>query len=572
MVEFPKVFVKHLDEDQAMKITFVYGNSELPDQSFCFLRSENEKLEATLSRIRIKIQNSITRKISKVKKKHLKDEAELPSVDVLLMKDGVRIDENKKNNEVWTSHIRMKINDCVYEIYENLPAVTDLHAPKRIMAGFPAYPKVILESCTKDESVFKWYISNKLDKHPKTKNTDVTKLKKENWIEVWDGFIYVPKESDVGFKLKVSCIPKYGEKTGIEANTISASAVQPGPGRCPFEDRHEYTKKLTDKLSLRFVSYNILADLYADSDRARNQLFPYCTAEALTLEYRKQLFLKEILGYNADIICLQEVDQKVFHDDLVPVLSTTGLKGTFNKKGGHVAEGLACLYRISKFKLIESHAIVLSQSVEAEPSLQKIASKLKENQKLKEKFMKRTTSLQVVLLESLDAPRKKILVGNTHLYFHPKSNNIRLIQAASCISYLENLLQKYQIEDPQCTIALILSGDFNSFPKGGVYKFITKGYLPKDCLDWKSNPEEEVKGLALSHSLQLDSACGTPKYTNYTEGFAGCIDYIFYEKCRFHVSAVVPFPTNEQLTKYKALPSKVFPSDHIALVCSLKWK
>ncbi|KFM83384.1 2',5'-phosphodiesterase 12, partial [Stegodyphus mimosarum] len=295
MVEFPKVFVKHLAEDQTMKITFVYGNSEFPDQSFCFLRSESEKLEATLSRIRIKIQNAVTRKISRKKKKHVKDEIELPSVDVLVMKDGVRVDENKKNNEVWTSDNRMKINDCVYEISENLPAVSDLSVPKRIMAGFPAYPKIILESCTKDESVFKWYISNKFDKHFKTKNTDVIKLEKENWFEVWDGFIYVPKESDIGFKLKISCIPKCGEKTGIEANTISTTAVQPGPGRCPFEDRHEYTKELTDNLSLRFVSYNILADLYADSERARNQLFPYCPAEALTLEYRKQLFLKEIL-------------------------------------------------------------------------------------------------------------------------------------------------------------------------------------------------------------------------------------------------------------------------------------
>lgn len=46
----------------------------------------------------------------------------------------------------------------------------------------------------------------------------------------------------------------------------------------------------------RVVSYNILADLYCDSDHTRNELFPYCPAYALHIDYRKLLIVKELLG------------------------------------------------------------------------------------------------------------------------------------------------------------------------------------------------------------------------------------------------------------------------------------
>ncbi|CAG2066169.1 unnamed protein product, partial [Timema podura] len=101
--------------------------------------------------------------------------------------------------------------------------------------------------------------------------------------------------------------------------------------------------------SFRVVSYNILADLYADSEVARTQLYPYCPSYALTIDYRKQLILRELLGYNADLICLQEVDSKIFDLDLTPVLGSVGYEGVFHRKGGTVSEGVACLFHKSKF-------------------------------------------------------------------------------------------------------------------------------------------------------------------------------------------------------------------------------
>jgi 2',5'-phosphodiesterase len=72
--------------------------------------------------------------------------------------------------------------------------------------------------------------------------------------------------------------------------------------------------------------------------------------------------------------------------------------------------------------------------------------------------------------------------------------------------------------------------------------------------------------------MKMDSACGTPKYTNFTAAFADCLDYIFYEKDKFSVQQVVPFPSEEELNLHTAIPNVVFPSDHVACIADLRWQ
>lgn len=68
------------------------------------------------------------------------------------------------------------------------------------------------------------------------------------------------------------------------------------------------------------------------------------------------------------------------------------------------------------------------------------------------------------------------------------------------------------------------------------------------------------------------SACGTPEYTNYTGDFKGCLDYIFYRKLNISLEGFVPVPVEKVLSEYVALPSEVFPSDHVALIAYWRWK
>lgn len=84
--------------------------------------------------------------------------------------------------------------------------------------------------------------------------------------------------------------------------------------------------------------------------------------------------------------------------------------------------------------------------------------------------------------------------------------------------------------------------------------------------------DEIIDGFDMSHCLSLGSACGQPIYTNFTPLFSGCLDYIFYDTKHLNVSEVIPFPSHEQVIQNIAIPSVVFPSDHLALICVLQWK
>ena len=55
-------------------------------------------------------------------------------------------------------------------------------------------------------------------------------------------------------------------------------------------------------------------------------------------------------GYNADIICLQEVDRKVFENELLPSLDLLGYTGSCKVKGQQGCEGVAMFIHGQKFR------------------------------------------------------------------------------------------------------------------------------------------------------------------------------------------------------------------------------
>lgn len=137
----------------------------------------------------------------------------------------------------------------------------------------------------------------------------------------------------------------------LEIFSSSAATEDATNGFDAFQTRHSLTPQRlpSNGHQFRVVSYNLLADFYSDSEYSRKELFPYCPPYALSLDYRKRLFLKEIRGYHSDIACLQEVDADVFDGDLKLLLSCDGLDGWYLRKG-HLPEGLATFYHTDKFR------------------------------------------------------------------------------------------------------------------------------------------------------------------------------------------------------------------------------
>ena len=74
---------------------------------------------------------------------------------------------------------------------------------------------------------------------------------------------------------------RHGSASGVGQAAISPEVgpvrLPPNPGS--GEGRHELTAQRTASPTVRFVSYNLLADQYAATDTARDVLFNYCPPE-----------------------------------------------------------------------------------------------------------------------------------------------------------------------------------------------------------------------------------------------------------------------------------------------------
>ncbi|XP_046399751.1 2',5'-phosphodiesterase 12 [Ischnura elegans] len=587
-------------EDAADKFQFSFNFCHKNvNRQFNFIRFKSETVQDFLNRVANNVGKVVEQKNKRKKKKlkpaHQSNTASAEDVseeiNVQLLKDGIPVPPELKCYEtLGHDRLRLLVCDNLYDIEVNVPWVSSLVLPDSILAGFPIYPcKLDIEFAGREESIFEWF-----------KSID-DKRNNFSWTKVGEGYFYTPLTSDIGMRLKVSCTPRRKDDEGITykegpvVEAISPTIVEAGPGRCPFEDRHGFTLERMKCPSFRVVTYNLLADTYVDSDYSRTILYPYCPPYALAINYRKQLFLKELMGYNADLICLQEVDSKVFEFDLTPVLGSIGFDGVFQRKGG-VVEGLACFFHKSKFKLVKTCSVTLGREMESNPVFAEFHGSVKGSRHghlLLTKMADLPTTLLVTILRVVECGSMTdhhVIIGGTHLYFHPMADSIRLLQTGMVLTYLEHIAQEISHEFGRKPTVLFC-GDFNSTPDTGAYRLLTTGRVEVDDPTWdsiellegyadeaerieKEMTEPNSKGITLSHSLSLNSAYQELPFTNFTSGFVGCLDYIFYSTDGdnpLRVEQVVPLPSEEEVTQNTALPSIVFPSDHLALVADLRW-
>ncbi len=561
--------LKHKEGEDRFSLSFVIKSQELNlEKQFNLSRPITETGTQFLGRINANVDKVLKKT---AKKRKADDSAASACQAKFLQSDGSQFpldDLVGVCDVLFTSGLQLDVLGQRFLIDRNPPTVERLELPDQVMAGFVTYPrKMVLQFADRESTRFQWHTSQQQFGEEEAKTVDEAKV---TWVERSDGFFFEPNSDDIGRLVKVVCHPRSDSQNreGAAYSVIGKSAVSAGPGPCPFENRQAFTQEPVSPKELRVVTYNLLADLYAQSEVSRNQLYPYCPPYALDIEYRRLLLLKELRGYNSDILCLQEVDQKVFDLDLSPVLGDV-FEGDFAKKGGQVSEGCACMWRKDKLEMVQSKRLVLSERLKEAEHLKDLCDKIEGNEAASESLAQRTTVLQLVILRHKSDPDKVLIVGNTHLYFKPDADHIRLLQMGVIMAELGRAADGYKRDNPEAKCSLILCGDMNSTPPFGVLEYLLNGRIGADHADWRSCPGEEVEGVELSHSRSFDSACGTPQYTNYTGGFKDCLDYVFFDKSGFRVNQVVPFPSEEELSVNLALPSIVFPSDHIACIADL---
>uniref|UniRef100_A0A8C5QW83 2',5'-phosphodiesterase 12 n=1 Tax=Leptobrachium leishanense TaxID=445787 RepID=A0A8C5QW83_9ANUR len=531
-------------------------------------RDPGEPLGRALSRIAASAAKGLGKRR---RGKEAAEEASSPGPQVSLWFSGELVPEDEQNASAWRDGAVLQVGETRYRVERNPPACTEVRLPGHIMAGFPVCPRLELDFSRPELCRFSWFresaqAAEVLDgdqaparERPKDEACSV------EWEEVGSQQVYTPGVAEIGCQLRLRVTPGDGARFGPAQEVDASCTVGAGPGRCLFEERQLFTVRETQEPVLRTLSYNVLADMYAQTEHARTVLFPYCAPYALRRDYRLCLLQRELAGYRADLLCLQEVDRDAFAESLQPGLDAFGLSGLYREKERQT-EGLATFYRRSRLTLISQHDVLLGPALSDDPLHMELLERLTEYTGARDKAQKRSSALQVSVLQSHSDPSKKICVANTHLYFHPKGGNIRLIQIAVALAHIRHVACELYPNIP-----VIFCGDFNSTPTTGLYSFMKNGTISEDHEDWKSNGEEERCNMSLSHPLKLTSACGEPAYTNYVGGFYGCLDYIFIDPEHFEVEQVIPLPSHEEVTSHLALPSVSHPSDHLALICDLKW-
>uniref|UniRef100_U5ETA8 Putative glucose-repressible alcohol dehydrogenase transcriptional effector ccr4 n=1 Tax=Corethrella appendiculata TaxID=1370023 RepID=U5ETA8_9DIPT len=537
------VYLKQVPNEEQCHFHFRLINKSMGiDRVFNFSRNLNENINACVDRMQSNIAKEFNKKTKKRNNKKQKkiqtpsqsdgaattsQAIEIPEISLKFLNESEEIRDQQLCDLIEdikiNSKIILEIIDEKFQINYNCPWINLIALPTSILAGFYVYPsKLELQFADKDECEFIWYSGVM----PKSNNQNEI-----IWEQKCDKFTYSVSADDIGKHLKLKCTPKTKSgEIGPTLEVISKCTVQAGPGQCPFEIRHQFTKeKLENGNKFRVLTYNLLADLYADSDYSRKELFPYCPPYALHIDYRKQLFIKEILGYHADILCMQEVDSKIYDLDLEPLLRLKHYDGFYQQKGC-TAEGIATFYDTKRFDLIDKRGINIGENISKLNIFEKLWQKLQSNQKLIERIVKRSTAVSAIVLKTKTATNDHyLIVGNTHFYYHPDADHIRLLQAGFSMLYLQSIYEeiKQRFELSEHDLSLIFCGDFNSVPECGIYKLLTEKFVDEHFVDWSSNITEAVRDVRLEQPFNIQSACGCPKYTNFTELFAACLDYIF---------------------------------------------
>ena len=485
-----EAYLRYENGADTFQFTFRYMNPDLNvDRQFNMIRKPAEPVSTFLKRLDSNLSSVIDKKKRKKAKKSKEPIEESIKIDNV---QAGMISLKRKNNKIELdvlcktllenpSDVTLHVFGTPYQLKVNVPWVTNMGLPDSILAGFPTYPSEFeAMNVDKNKSVFTWY-RNFTEKSLNLAHYETA------WEEISNGFLYTPTTEDINATLKLRCVPMNEDQTGPMIETESTAKVEAGPGACPFEVRHAFTQDKLSGKNFRVTSYNILADVYASTDYSRDVLFSYCPPYALQIDYRKQLIAKELIGYNSDIICLQEVDRKVFETDLFPILSSLHYNGIFKRKGIDLSEGIATFWDARRFDEIRSESRVISQNVNS-MKFRCVWEKVG-NEKAKERFLARNTTVQITVLRSKEISSEVLVVGNTHLYFQPNADHIRLLQGFYALMYCQEIAAEVreQFKAEGINVSIVLCGDFNSTPDSGIYQLMTTNFVAENHKDWSSS-------------------------------------------------------------------------------------
>lgn len=427
----------------------------------------------------------------------------------------------------------------------------------------------------------------------------------DSWVEVGRNRSYTPSPEDVGHILKYEVTP-FDSHNGTELETptcVLTSRVIPIPTP-PTRNMLPVEGSATTSAPSNFtvLTYNVLADLYASTEMYGS----YCPPWALSWAYRKQSLLREVLSYQADVLCLQEVQSDHFEDFFAPELQKHGYTAVYKKKTAQVytgssytIDGCATFFRADRFALVKKYEVEFNK---AALSLSEALSAATQKKAALNRLLKDNVAL-IVVLEALEGPdpaaaasgkRQLICVANTHIHANPELKDVKLWQVHTLLKGLEKIAAS-------ADIPMLVAGDFNSMPGSAPHSLLANGRVEASHPELLTDPLGILRPPSkLCHQLPLVSAYTAlahpgvtssanpevhrervdphthePIFTNYSADFNGTLDYIFYTANSLVPASLLELPDKSVAAGQSGnggLPNPQWGSDHIALMAEFAFK
>ncbi|NWW91975.1 ANGE2 protein, partial [Rhynochetos jubatus] len=206
------------------------------------------------------------------------------------------------------------------------------------------------------------------------------------------------------------------------------------------------------KFDFTVMSYNILSQNLLEDN---SHLYKHCRQRLLIWTYRFPNILQEIKQLDADVLCLQEVQEDHYRREIKSSLESLGYHCEYKMRTGRKPDGCAICFKTSKFSLISSNPVEFFRHDIPLLDRDNVGLVLL----LQPRFHCKTNAA--------------VCIANTHLLYNPRRGDIKLTQLAMLLAEIANVAP--QKDGTFCPI--IICGDFNSVPGSPLYRFIKEGKL-----------------------------------------------------------------------------------------------
>ncbi|GMM33999.1 CCR4-NOT core exoribonuclease subunit [Saccharomycopsis crataegensis] len=335
---------------------------------------------------------------------------------------------------------------------------------------------------------------------------------------------------------------------------------------------HDQITLSNDKSSFTILSYNTLCQHYATT-----KLYGYTPSWALNWDYRKRKILNEVIKSNCDIVCLQEVETAYFEDTWMALMKEHGYRGIFHNKGrarrggtdSKKVDGCAVFYKHAKFSLVDKVFVEYSSVLLG-------SERFKKTEDVFNRFTNKDNIAIISYLEHVET-KKRVIVVNTHLHWDPAFNDVKTLQVAVLLEELQTLCKKYSKSNnfkDALSVPILICGDFNSQIHSAVYQLLSNGTCV-DHPDFRGVDYGKFTDEGFNHPFQFKSAysnMGELPFTNFTPTFTEVIDYIWYNSQSVDVKGMLGKIPSDYLEDLIGFPDQNFPSDHVSLMCEMKFK